>query len=315
MKWARLLDFRAGAENTTPSKFYNEICGVPYDGSSRLITLTELRKACSLPTSAHKVREAAEWVKEKIADGTYVDCVMGVDWGGGGASELSFTTIAIGCLRYDRRIDVVFGYRSLTPHDHEREIANILALKRMFGCSKIAHDGNGSGEARETQLGMCGLPNEVFARMFYVRLARGHIMKFKPGDERIGTLSGYNLDKARGLMWLISLIKHGYIHFFEYDTVPGGKLGLVDDFLSLVEDKHSHDFASDVYTIIRSSSSKQPDDFTAAVNYLTHYYYGVQLREYPRINYLRNSNISELSMDLIRDIEGDFGNEDLDLST
>jgi hypothetical protein len=50
---------------------------------------------------------------------------------------------------------------------------------------------------------------------------------------RTGENSGWNLDKARGLMWLISLIKNGFIKFFQYDTTESGKLGLVDDFLSL----------------------------------------------------------------------------------
>ena len=312
LKWKALLNYREGAEGMTPSKFYNEICGIPYDGSSRLITLTELRRACSLPLDTTKLHEAAKWVERKMQDGIYYDCVMGVDWGGGGKKELSFTTICIACLRYDRKIDIVFGYRSLTPHDHEKEIATIIALRRMFQCSRIVHDGNGAGEARETQLTMCGVPSDAFSRMFYVRLARGSILKWNAGDTRIGTRSGHNLDKARSLMWLISLIKNDYVHFFRYDTVPGGKLGLVDDFLSLIEDKHSHDFASDVYTIIRSSSSKQPDDFTAACNYAVHYFYGVYLRsQYPNLDYLRGSNVAELDARLIEQIEGDFSDADL----
>ena len=311
LKWKALLNYREGAEGMTPSKFYNEICGIPYDGSSRLITLTELRRACSLPTDTTKLQEAKKWVERKMQDGIYYDCVMGVDWGGGGKKELSFTTICIACLRYDHKIDIVFGYRSLTPHDHEKEIATIIALRRMFRCSRIVHDGNGAGEARETQLTMCGVPSDAFRRMFYVRLARGSIVKLASGDMRIGTRSGHNLDKARSLMWLISLIKNDYVHFFRYDTVPGGKLGLVDDFLSLIEDKHSHDFASDVYTIIRSSSSKQPDDFTAACNYAVHYFYGVYLRQYPNLDYLRGSNVAELDARLIEQIEGDFSDADL----
>jgi hypothetical protein len=239
MKWQDLLDYREGKENYTDAKFYNEICGIPYDGSSRLITLTELRKACKVPTSVYNLQGAADYVKAKIRDGTYVDVILSIDWGGGGAKELSFTTITVACLRYDGKIDIPYAFRSLSPHNHEKEIATIIALKRLFKVSKIVHDGNGAGEARETQLKMCGFPQDLFVRMFYVRLSRGHIMKFRPGDSRTGELSGWNLDKARGLMWLISLIKQGFIKFFEYDTKESGKLGLVDDFLSLIEDKHS----------------------------------------------------------------------------
>ena len=123
-----------------------------------------------------------------------------------------------------------------------------------------------------------------------------------------GGKAGYNLDKARGLMWLISLIKNEYVNFFRYDTDEGVKLGLIDDFLSLAEDKQRTRFSSDVYTIIRVSSSPQPDDFTSVCCYGVHYFYGAKLREYPRINYLRNSNIQELDMKLIAEIEGDFDN-------
>lgn len=309
-KWQALLNYREGADNTTPSKFANEILGVPFDGSSRLITLTDLRKACTLPLDVTQITEITKWVEKKMLDGTYYDCVMGVDWGGGGVKEESFTTIAIACLRYDKKVDIVFGYRSLTPHDHEKEIATIISLKRLFRCSRIVHDGNGAGEARETQLAMCGVPTETFVRMFYVALGHGHILKFKPGDMRLGTRSGFNVDKARSLMWLVTFIKQGYVHFFKYDTVPGGKLGLVDDFLSLIEDKQRHDFHSDVYRIIRASNSKQPDDFTAAVNYAVHYFYGSKLREYPKIDYLSGSNIIELDAEFIKRIEKYAEDED-----
>jgi len=303
--WNKLLGYREGADNTTPAKFYNEICGVSYDGSSRLITLTELKEACKLPTSVNRIQEAAEHVKKQFKTGIYQDVIISVDWGGGGANEVSFTTIAVCCLRYDGKIDIPFGYRSLTPHDHEKEIGTILNIKKMFLATKIVHDGQGSGSARETQLRMLGVPDDVFCRIYYCRIRRGAIAQWVAGDMRTGDRSGYNLDKARGLMWLISFIKQGYVRFFQYDTVEGGKLGLVDDFLSLVEDKHSTNFASDVYTIIRSATSQQPDDFTACCCYGVHYFYTHVLRgKYPEIQYLSYSNIKELKQELIDQIEG-----------
>jgi hypothetical protein len=303
--WNSILRSREGAENTTPAKFYNEICGVSFDGSSRLITLTELKKACVVPTDVTKLQEAVEFVKKQVKDGIYTDVILSVDWGGGGAKELSFTTIAVAALRNSGKIDILFGYRSLTPHDHEKELATILSLKKMFNCSKIVHDGNGAGKAREAQLGMCGLPDNAFCRMYYVRLGRGAVTKWVPGDITSGEKPGYNLDKARGLMWLIAFIKNNYVRFFKYDTIDGGKLGLVDDFLSLVEDKHSTNFASDVYTIIRSAQSMQPDDFTACCCYAVHYFYAHCMRgKYPQISYLANSNIKELTQELVEQIDG-----------
>ena len=60
----------------------------------------------------------------------------------------------------------------------------------------------------------------------------------------------------------------------------------------------------DVYTIIRASSSAQPDDFADVICYATHYFYGGILRQYPQINYSRGSNVTEMSKDLISRIEG-----------
>jgi hypothetical protein len=110
-----------------------------------------------VPTSIYNLQAAADFVKRRVADGTYTDVIMTIDWGGGGARELSFTTISIACLRYDGRIDFPYAYRSLTPHQHEKEIATIIALKRLFKVSKIVHDGNGAGEARELECGMKNL--------------------------------------------------------------------------------------------------------------------------------------------------------------
>ena len=305
--WRLLLGYREGKDNTTPAKFYNEVCGVPYDGSSRLITLTDLKKACTLPTEVTKIREAADFVTKRLNDGTYTDAVVSVDWGGGSEKEISFTTMAIMALRYDGKIDVPFGYRSLTPHDHEKEVKDIVAMKKLFKCSRIVHDGNGAGKERETLLRLVGgMPDEVFCRMYYVRLGRGSITKWKAGDMTTGERSGYSLDKARGLFWLISYIKSGHVHFFKYDTIDGGKLGLIDDFLSLIEDKHSRDFSADVYTIIRASSSAQPDDFTACCCYGLHYFYAHVMRgKYPKIDYATPTNIKELTQDLIIQIEGE----------
>jgi hypothetical protein len=106
MKWGDLLAYREGKENYTPAKFYNEIGGIPYDGSSRLITLTELRKACKVPTNIHNLQEAVDYVKQKVLEGVYVDVILSIDWGGGGEKEESWTTIAVACLRYDGRIDI-----------------------------------------------------------------------------------------------------------------------------------------------------------------------------------------------------------------
>jgi hypothetical protein len=304
--WQTLLNYRAGAENTTPAKFYNEICGCSYDSGSRLITLTDLKEACTLPTETSKIQEAAKYVNERAANGIYIDVVLGIDWGGGGADEISFTTVAVACLRYDGIIEIPFGYRSLTPHAHEEEVGTIMALRKMFQASRVVHDNCGSGPARETQLRMNGVPDEAFIRMNYVRIGNGSIMRFKPGDMREGLRAHWNLDKARSLLYLCQYIKSGWVKFFQYDAVDGGKSSLVTDFLSLVEDKHNSLFGSDVYTIIRDTATHKPDDFTASCNYAANWLWGGPGRRYPQLRVVGAIQPQELSDELIRKVEGDF---------
>jgi hypothetical protein len=55
--WRRIQAYRQGDENTTPQKFYNELMGVSYDHGARLITLTELQAACTLPISVFNIRK------------------------------------------------------------------------------------------------------------------------------------------------------------------------------------------------------------------------------------------------------------------
>jgi hypothetical protein len=152
---------------------------------------------------------------------------------------------------------------------------------------------------------MSGLPADATVRLRYVRIGKGDVMRWVGGDMRSGDRACWTLDKARGLVYTVAGIKNGYVNFFKYDRVEGGKLGLIDDFLSLIEDKQSSRFAGDIYTIIRSSTASQPDDFTSVVCFAYHYFYGAVMRQYPRMDYLKGTNIKELSEDLIARIEGD----------
>jgi hypothetical protein len=302
--WRDILAHREGADNMTQAQFYNEICGCSYDVGARLITLTELRQACTLPTETTKLREAAMYVKERMDNGTYYDVVLAVDWGGGGVKEVSFTVVAVVALRYDGTIDVPFAYRSLTPHLQQKEAKNIIYLRNLFGVSHIVHDGCGNGTSRETQLTMYGVPLAVFVRVNYCRIGNGHLMKYHPAKAKTGELGHWNLDKARSLSWLCEYIKHGFIHFFQYDTSDGAKPGLIDDFLSLIEDKTRTELGSDIYSIIRDKTRDEPDDFTAAVNYGCQYFWGVVMKRYPEWSSMEiSTHMHEISEELINEIE------------
>jgi hypothetical protein len=62
----------------------------------------------------------------------YVHRICSVDWSGGGAREISFTTIAAMGMKPDGTIDVVYGHRSPIPNDHIGESQLILDIMAVW---------------------------------------------------------------------------------------------------------------------------------------------------------------------------------------
>lgn len=254
-KWSILLGKRQGAGNTTTAMFYNEVLGESYDIGMKLVTETELKAAAVL----HKNTEEEAL---KHLDG-FEHRILAVDWGGGGEKEVSFTTMAVMGIKADGRIQVIFGKRSLVPHDHIAEANECLRLMQVFRCSMIAHDYTGAGAIRETILVHRGLPVDRILPIAYVRTAHFNIMNHVPPTEQ-HSRDYWRVDKARSLQLTCHAIKLKLITFFAYDYVGKDDAGLLHDFLALIENKVPTHAAGDIYTIQRNPSF--PDDFAQAVN-------------------------------------------------
>ena len=254
-KWRILLGKREGWFGTPQNVFYNEVCGESFDTGSRLVTESELKAASVL----HK--NDKEEAKRHI--GKYLRRILSVDWGGGGIDEVSFTTYAVLGMLPDGTIEVIYGYRSLTPHDSNREARIALQLVAEFQCSHIAHDYCGAGAQREQFIVNAGYPLERIAPIAYVRAATQSIFKLKPATEQ-HPREHYSCDKARSLALTCGQIKNGQLRFFQYDYINDDQTGLISDFLALAEEKSSSRLGRDVYTIIRVAN--KTDDFAQAVN-------------------------------------------------
>jgi hypothetical protein len=254
-KWQILCGKREGWFGTPTNVFYNEVCGESYDTGSKLVTVTELKVAAGLHPNTE---EAA--VKKT---GEYVKRVLSVDWGGGGADEVSFTTYAVMGLRSDGRIDCIFGYRSLTPHDFNRESRIALDLIGKFGCSHLVHDYNGAGAHREKYIIDAGFPYGRVVPIWYVRAASQGMMRFIPSSDA-HPRDHFKLDKARSLVLTCSQIKNGGLRFFDYDYKGDDQPGLLHDFLALIEEKIDSRTGRDIYTINRAQN--RSDDFAQSVN-------------------------------------------------
>ena len=257
-KWSILVGKREGRFNTPINVFYNEVCGESYDTGSKLVTVTDLKKASCL--GPNDIDLAAK----KFNSGHYLAKVLAVDWGGGGAKGVSFTTYAVMGIKPSGQIHVLYGYRSLTPHDFDREARLCLRFMAKFDCTHLVHDYTGAGAHREKYVIDAGFPYDNVIPIWYVRAGTQEMMKFVPASDQ-HPRHHYKVDKARSLVLTCSQIKSGKLMFFDYDYKGEDQSGLLHDFLALVEDKVDSRMGRDIYTIIRQQNMS--DDFAQSVNF------------------------------------------------
>lgn len=254
-KWRMLVNKQQGAQGCTTAKFYNECLGEALDVSTKLVNLTDLRKAACL----HKnTKEEAK----KVAS-SYTRRVLAADWGGGGEDGVSLTVFAVLGILANGQIEVIYGLRSLIPHDHRGEAKIAMDLMQEFQCDLFVHDYTGAGELRQTIMVHDGMPMARIMPISYVRAAAANVMNFHPATIKHPT-NYWAVDKTRSLQLTCYSIKFGLLRFFEYDFISEEDPGLIQDFLALIENKIPTARGSDVYTIQRSPALT--DDFAQAVN-------------------------------------------------
>jgi len=258
-KWATLVGKRDGWESQ-PHVFYNEVLGESYDVGQKLVTLTELKEAACLPWPNNPIEPEG---KALASINGYTKRLLAVDWGGGGEEGISLTTIAVLGLLPTGGIDVIWGKRLRTPHDHLGEAEEVLHWYKRFQCNFLAHDYTGAGTLRETFIIQAGLPIERVMPISYVRAATKAPMYHVPKTE-LHPRDHYRVDKTRMLLYVTMFIKLGRLRFFEWDFKDTDQPGLIHDFLALVENKVETKQASDIYTIVRAAGLS--DDFAQAVN-------------------------------------------------
>ncbi len=261
-KWQTILSRREGSENFTYAKWLNECMGESYDEGQKIITITDLKKAATLP-SRKNIENVTKYIKQK----KYISSIIGVDWGGYSIGSQSFTKIAVVCYRGDGVIEVPFGWKSLTPTQPAIEAARIKQLCTLFDIPFIAHDFCGAGAMREICLTELGIPEENVIPILYTGIDQGPMWSKKTNDDpAIAVRSYYRLQKAKAIALVCSAIKSGQILFFEYDYESPENPGLLYDFVSLREETVDSSTRSETYRIVRSSKSLS-DDFVHAVTY------------------------------------------------
>jgi len=258
--WRELCAKQQGWGNMSYDRFCNEVLGESTDSGSKLITRTDLVASATLPWR-NNVEFPAPEIFQRL--GSYVTRVLAVDWGGGGEEGVSYTAIALMGIDSTGKIDVLWGKRLLTPNDHLREANEIRHWFNTFNCDVLSHDYTGAGTVRETVLVQSGLPIYKIMPIAYVRAAAAAILNHVP-PTAIHPRDHYRADKTRSLLYTVQSIKQRIVRFFQHDFVSEDHPGLIEDFLSLIENKAESHRGSDVYMIIKADSLS--DDFAQAVN-------------------------------------------------
>lgn len=259
-KWSDLVRKQSGYNNTTEAVFWNEVMGEAVDTGQKLLSETDLKAACLLPWTNNPKQPNPE-IFPLLKH--YRMRMAAIDWGGGGEKGVSFTVITILGLRDNGQIDVLWGKRLLLGSDHLREAKECLHWINAFRCDMITHDYTGAGEVREAVMIQSGANID---RIMAVRLGRGahqDMMVFRKGTP-LNLRQHYQLDKPRSLMWTAQAIKLKRVQFFKWDKNGKDDVGLISDFLALIEEKAETRLAGDVFTITRNPLLS--DDFAQAVN-------------------------------------------------
>ena len=259
-KWGRLL---AKQRDMAPNLFFNEVLGEAYDVGSKLVNVSDLKRAACLGFPNRPV-EPDERMLKRLPE--YRTLVLGIDWGGGrrvaGKEETSYTVMALMGLTADGLIDVLWGRRLLTPHDHLAEAEQVRRVVSRFNPTLVAHDYTGAGSLRETFLVQSGMSIDRLVPVAYCASARRGIMTHIPASD-VHPRDHYQMDKTRSLQYTTSALKLGKIRTFEYDNQGSQSPGLLHDFLALVDEK-SETGVGEVYKIVRQPGFS--DDFAHAVN-------------------------------------------------
>jgi hypothetical protein len=133
---------------------------------------------------------------------------------------------------------------------------------QTFYCSHVVHDYTGAGTVRETLLVQSGLDPANILAVAYVGPAKSGLINFKPANE-FHPRNHYTMDRNRALNYCCQFIKSHIIRFFQYDHKGSEDVGLLHDFLNLIEDKAESGSGRDHYRILRDPAG--PDDFAQAV--------------------------------------------------
>lgn len=248
-RWAELLDKQAGKGPTPRYRFVNEVLGESFDEAASLLTPKDLRQASLL--GQNTVENALMRLP------VYQATALAIDWGGGGKTGLSLTTVVFAGIMLDGSIEICYGKRFYI-NDPQRESAEIASLYQAMNPTFVVHDYTSGGNVREAYLREFGVPSSKMVPIYFVGNTTNHIIVPTLASYRNRTF--YKLSRARILQFICSAIREGKIRFMANELDENQKL--LNDFLSLREERGSTHTGREYYHVVKSKNGC--DDFAAA---------------------------------------------------
>lgn len=252
-KWEELLAKKEGAGNYNEARFMNEVLGESCDVGIKLVSLTDLKTASTLPWP-NDLNEAMKHQRE------YSIRALGIDWGGGGEELISTTAAAVvGYSPSKKTWDVLYGERIHTSIGMLEEVKILLRLARLFNIRWLAHDYGGAGSVREALMSQAGFDITQIIPFVYTGSTKNIVTHHPPTEA--STRHYYALSKSASLVLTCAAIKQKMVQFPQYKSIEN----LLNDFIALYEDRTESARGADIYLVRRAAS--QMDDFAHAVNY------------------------------------------------
>jgi hypothetical protein len=286
--WETFLKKRDSGDT---AKYLNECLGESCDVGLKLITTEEIKAAAILHPNVFQTARDLPLIKK------YIQVVLGVDWGGGGEDEKSFTTLAIVGVTPDNRYETIYLERLHIATGDIEEVQRIIEVFHAFKCQYLAHDFAGAGSVHETLLLQAGFPAMKIIPFNYMHVTAKPMITVHNADN--DARHYYVLDKARSVLLLTSMLKTKHLLLPKYDSCTS----LLEDFLHIYKETHDAPHRGSMLLVKRVP--KKADDIVHAINFAccAHYH---TTQHYPELATSFGVSITQEQMDALDPEDGDY---------
>lgn len=249
-KWKDLLEKQ---NNWKPAKFMNEVLGEPCDEAVSPLTEADIRAASNKYSNV--LAEAAELRRQ------YDAVVMGVDWSGFGAENVSTTALAIVGVRPGTDVvDTLYIERLKSNTNPEEEARILMDYSHIFNITYLAHDFTGAGMIREATMVQKGFTNAQIIpfQLVFAPANKNVISYYHPAT---GGRECWNIDKTRSLMLLFELIKRRKVTLPDWSKCKD----ILSDLLAIIQETRETPRGSEFTIMLKKP--KLTDDFAHALNF------------------------------------------------